>query len=168
MYALWLSFLLIVLDQATKFVVHARFELGEGIHIIPGFFDIRYIQNTGAAFGIMEGMNPWLVALSIVMLGLLVGFRSYFLDNRRLHRVVLALMVAGIIGNLIDRIKFGYVIDFLYFYWNTHDFPAFNLADSSICVGVALYMLSQFILKPVAAHQPADAMPGPGAVKPGQ
>ena len=162
MHVLWLSFLLVVLDQATKFLVHTRFALGEGVPVIPGLFDIRYIQNTGAAFGIMEGLNPWLVALSLVMLTLLLVFRSYFLDDRRMHRVVLALMVAGIIGNLIDRIKFGYVIDFLYFYWHTHDFPAFNLADSSICVGVGLYMLSQFIRKPAADGQPGDAVAGAG------
>ncbi len=92
----------------------------------------------------LQGLNHWLVALSIVMLAVLIIFRRHFITDSRLSKIAAGLIIGGIIGNLIDRLRNGHVVDFLDFYWGAHAFPAFNIADSAICVGVALYMIFQF------------------------
>jgi signal peptidase II len=84
------------------------------------------------------------VAVSAIVLVLLICFRRSFLTDSLIHRLSLALMLGGIAGNLFDRIRLQYVVDFLDFYWENHHFPAFNVADSSICIGVGLYLLSSF------------------------
>ncbi|MEI7880565.1 MAG: signal peptidase II [bacterium] len=144
MQVLLLSIAIIVLDQITKTLVALKFHLSESIVLIPGFFSLTYVRNTGAAWGMLGGWNGVLVALSAVVLVLLIVFRRSFLTDSLIHRLSLGLMLGGIAGNLFDRIRFQYVVDFLDFYWTTHHFPAFNVADASICVGVALYMISSF------------------------
>jgi signal peptidase II len=142
MLILVLGSLVVILDQATKYAVRSRFALGDGLTVLPGLFDLRYIQNTGAAWGMLEGLSHWLIVLSVVMLAILIRFRHTFTTHSLCSRLALALMGAGIVGNLLDRVTFGYVVDFLDFYWASHHFPAFNVADSAICTGVGLYMLS--------------------------
>jgi signal peptidase II len=137
MLALCLSFAIVALDQAVKYAVRSRLALGEFIPVIPGCFDLRYIQNTGAAWGILEGLNQWLVVLSLVMLVAIVGFRRHFLPNVLLSKIATGLIIGGIAGNLMDRVRLNYVVDFLDFYWRAHHFPAFNVADASICIGAA-------------------------------
>ncbi len=144
-FVLLLCVLVTFLDQFTKCLVRAHFSLGESRPVIHGFFDLTYVQNTGAAFGMLSERGPWLVVLSVVMLGVIVVFRRAFLTDGLSSRLAMALMVSGIVGNLIDRLKLTYVVDFLDFHWRTHHFPAFNLADSAICTGVGLYILSQFL-----------------------
>lgn len=144
MQVLLLSIAIIVLDQITKTLVALKFHLSESIVLIPGFFSLTYVRNTGAAWGMLGGWNGVLVALSAVVLVLLIVFRRSFLTDSLIHRLSLGLMLGGIAGNLFDRIRFQYVVDFLDFYWTTHHFPAFNVADAAICVGVALYMISSF------------------------
>lgn len=144
MQVLLLSIAIIVLDQFTKTLVTLKFDLSDSIVLIPGFFSLTYVRNIGAAWGILGGWNGVLVALSSVVLVLLIVFRRSFLTDSLIHRISLGLMLGGIAGNLFDRIRFQYVVDFLDFYWKTHHFPAFNVADSSICVGVGLYMISSF------------------------
>lgn len=136
---------IVLLDQITKLAVILRFGLGEYITVIPGFFDLRYVRNTGAAWGMLAGYGIFLILLSIVMLVLIYLYRRQFLYDSNLHKVAGGLMTAGIIGNLVDRIKWGYVIDFLDFYAGSSHFPAFNVADSAICIGVSLYILSQVL-----------------------
>ena len=136
---------IVCLDQATKFAVISRFALGDYVHVIKGLFDLRYVRNTGAAWGMFSGYGSFLVVLSIVMLVVMFVCRKQFLYDTRLHRVAGGLMAGGIVGNLIDRIKWGFVIDFLDFYRGPRHFPAFNVADSAICVGVGLYILSQVL-----------------------
>jgi len=142
MLILCLSFFLALLDQVTKYLVTPKLASGP-ISVIPGLFDLRYVQNTGAACGIFQGMNNGLVVLSVIMLLLLIIFRKSILQNTLIHRVAAGFLIGGILGNLIDRIKWGYVIDYLDFYWRSHHFPAFNVADSAICIGVGLYILTQ-------------------------
>ena len=150
----WLLALLIaVADQASKQWVRDTFALGESHHIIEGLFQLTYVRNTGAAWGMLGGQNIWLAALSVVVLALMVIFRRTFLSNTWEHRLALGLLVGGILGNVCDRIKLGYVTDFLYFHWHAHYFPAFNIADSVICVGVFIYILSSFWV----ASQPLNA-----------
>jgi signal peptidase II len=147
MLILCLSFSIALLDQVTKYLIRQKLLVGH-ITIIPDFFDICYVQNTGAAWGIMQGLNSWLVILSIVMLGVIVIFRKSILQDTFVHRIATGLMIGGIVGNLVDRVRLGYVVDFLHFFWRNHHFPSFNVADSAICVGVTLYIISQFFDKP--------------------
>jgi signal peptidase II len=146
MMVLLLSVAIVILDQVTKQWVTARFTLFESLPVIPGLFDLCYVRNTGAAWGILGGLNGLLIGLSVVVLLVLVFFRRSFLTDSLVHRLALALMVGGIVGNLLDRVRLQYVVDFLDFHWRLHHFPAFNVADSAICVGVGLYMLSVLFL----------------------
>lgn len=144
MLILCLSFLIALLDQVTKYLIRQNLLTGRMV-IIPDFFDLCYVQNTGAAWGIMQGLNSLLVILSIIMLGVLLVFRRSILQDTMVHRLATGLMIGGIIGNLVDRVRLGFVVDFLHFFWRNHHFPSFNVADSAICVGVALYIISQVI-----------------------
>ena len=139
----WLLALLIaVADQASKFWVRDSFVLGESRTIVTDLFHFTYLRNTGAAYGMFGGQNIWLAILSVVVLALMVIFRRAFLSSTWEHRLALGLLAGGILGNVCDRLKLGYVTDFLDFFWHGHHFPAFNIADSAICVGVFIYVIS--------------------------
>jgi signal peptidase II len=152
MLVLLLSVAIIILDQVTKQWVTMGFYLGESVPVIPGLFSLTYVRNTGAAWGMLGGLSGLLVALSLVVLVMLIFFRRSFLTDSLIHRLSLALMIGGIVGNLLDRVRLQYVVDFLDFFWRSHHFPAFNVADSAICVGVGLYMISA--LFPPKAQSP--------------
>jgi len=145
MVVLCISFSVAVLDQFTKFLVRRGVGLSGEIVVVPGLLSLRYVENTGAAWGMLAGLNGWLVLLSGAILIFLVCFRRYVMDESVLHRVARGLMIAGIVGNLLDRLRLGYVVDFLDFHLRGHHFPAFNVADSAICTGVGLYILSQVL-----------------------
>jgi len=147
-----LSLGIILLDQVSKHWITLKFSPGETLPVIPGFFDIAYVRNTGAAWGMLGGFTGMLVVISLAVLVILIVFRRSFLSDSLIHRLALGLMVGGIVGNLLDRVRFQYVVDFLDFHWQIHHFPAFNVADSAICVGVGLYVLSSFF---PAADKPA-------------
>ena len=135
-----------VLDQVAKAMVRSAFELHEGSSVIPGFFDLTRVHNTGAAFGMFNGMDfPFkALILSLVATAALVGLAIYgalLPADQRLARSGLALIVGGAAGNLIDRVSYGYVLDFVDLYWRNWHFWAFNVADAAINVGVALMIL---------------------------
>lgn len=165
MLALWLSFAIAVLDQIAKYAVQLRFYHGESLPLIPGFFNLTYVRNTGAAWGMLGGWNLWLAFFSVVILLALVIFRRSLLVDCRLHRVALGLMIGGIVGNLVDRLRLQYVVDFLDFRFGSYAFPAFNVADSAICIGVAIYALSSFHLSghPLRDFGEKDAKESPEA-----
>ncbi len=143
MLALILGFAIVVLDQFTKvWVREALVYGGEPQAVIPGFFNLVYVRNPGAAWGMLGGQQVILIGLSIVVLILLAIFHRRVLNPTLDHRIALGLMIGGILGNLIDRIKFGWVTDFLDFHIGTHHWPSFNIADSAICIAVGLYLLS--------------------------
>lgn len=144
MLALLLAVGIVVADQWTKEWVRAAFVYGDMRPVVDGFFSLTYVRNTGAAWGMLGGHGLWLIALSIVMLVLLVGFRRSLLKDTVSHRIALGLLIGGIVGNLIDRLRFGYVVDFLHFYYRRFEWPSFNIADSAICVGVGIYLLTSF------------------------
>lgn len=137
---------IVLLDQATKQLIRGRLELHEAIPVITGFFNIRLVTNTGAAWGMFQGAAFWLGIVSAAVLIALTIFRRALIGEGKLNGMVFSLLAGGIAGNLIDRIRLGYVVDFLDFHVGTRHFPAFNVADISICVGVALFMLSQFLM----------------------
>lgn len=135
-------------DQLTKQWARDAFPL-ERLHpVIPGFFDLTYIRNTGAAWGMFGGQNTGLTLLSIAMLALMIILRRKIIGRSLDQRIAFGLMIGGIVGNLIDRIRFNFVTDFLYFHAHLFGqdryFPAFNIADAAICCGVGLYILSSF------------------------
>lgn len=137
----------LVLDQATKLYVDAHFALHESVPVIDGLFHLTYVRNKGAAFGILADSSiriPFFIGVSIVaMLGILWYLRT-LRDDQRLGMLGLALIFSGAAGNLIDRIRYGEVIDFLDVFWRQHHWPAFNVADSAITVGVALLLLDMW------------------------
>ena len=164
MLALCISFSIALLDQVSKYA--ARHHLPSGpVTVVPQLFDLRYVQNTGAAWGMLEGLNDWLVILSLVMLALILVFHRSILVDTLVHRIATGLMIGGIVGNLLDRVRLGYVVDFLDFHWGIHHFPAFNVADASICTGVGLYILTQVLRRPDLSGTPSES--GAQAPEPG-
>jgi signal peptidase II len=144
MFPLVVAVLIALSDQWTKAIVRATFALGESRPVIDGFFNLTYVRNTGAAWGILGGQNTSLTVLSIVMLVLMVIFRRSFLGDTWEHRLALGLMLGGIVGNLLDRIRLEWVTDFFDFYVKGWHWPAFNIADAAICTGVGIYIISAF------------------------
>lgn len=133
-----------VLDQLTKQWVRDSFALGESRPVIEGFFHLTYVRNSGAAWGMFRDHASVLIVLSIVMLICLVVFRRSFIGDHWEHRLAMGLMVGGIVGNLLDRLRLSAVTDFFDFHYGTWHWPAFNIADSAICIGVGLYIVSAF------------------------
>jgi signal peptidase II len=138
---------LIVIDQWTKFVIVKGLHMGESIPVLSGLFNITYVRNTGAAFGILANANPiirvpfFVVVPLLAMVAIAYVFRKIPADSVRLS-AALSCVVGGAIGNLIDRLFLGYVVDFLDFHWKyQHHFPAFNAADTVICIGVGVLVL---------------------------
>ncbi|HUI05911.1 MAG TPA: signal peptidase II [Verrucomicrobiae bacterium] len=129
------------LDQFAKWWVVHSIRPEESRTIIAGFFSLVDWRNTGAAWGILRDYNLVLTVISVLTVLALYVFRHSFQLHRWGSRIVLGLIAGGIIGNLIDRIRIGHVIDFLYFYIGRYHWPAFNVADSAICVGVGLYII---------------------------
>jgi signal peptidase II len=132
---------IVVFDQATKLYVDARFELYESIPVIPGWFHLTYIRNKGAAFGIFADgavRIPFFITVTFIALLVIFWYMRRLRADQRLAAFSLALIFAGALGNLIDRLRFGEVIDFLDVFWRHYHWPAFNVADSAICVGVTL------------------------------
>ena len=140
----------VILDIWTKSLVLARLDLHEAIPVIPNFFQLVHVRNTGAAFGIGANAESALVplllnvgAIAVFCVVVVYALRSAVTD--RVLQVGLHLILGGAIGNLIDRFRFGYVVDFLdvYAVWGgrEHHWPAFNVADSAICIGIVLLFL---------------------------
>lgn len=142
-----LSLGIIVLDQWSKGVITANMMLYDSIEIWP-FFNITYVHNTGAAFSFLSkagGWQRWLFSgLALVISCVIVLWIARLKKQEVLLASSLALVLGGAIGNLIDRVTYGYVIDFLDVYYQNWHWPAFNVADSAICIGVFLMLLESF------------------------
>jgi signal peptidase II len=143
---LWLPIAIVAVDQATKAMVKASLPLHDSVTIIPGFLDFTHVLNSGAAFGILNGVDfPFkTVAIAVIAMAALIGVGMYAASishHQLIARVGLALIIGGAAGNLIDRVLAGSVVDFVDVYWRTHHFWAFNVADSAISVGVAIMIL---------------------------
>jgi len=134
----------LVLDQATKALVLKHLPLGESLPVIPGFFDLTHVHNPGGAFGFLSGMSAefrglLFVAVSLLAVALILYFYWQTPVRQRLLAVGLSLIFGGAVGNLVDRIRFGIVVDFLDLYAGELHWPAFNVADSAITVGVLIF-----------------------------
>ena len=138
----------LVFDQATKLYVDAHFELHESVAVIPGWFHLTYIRNQGAAFGILSSGSlriPFFITVAVIALAAIFWYLRSLRDDQKLAAFALALIFSGALGNLIDRVRLGEVIDFLDVFWNHHHWSAFNVADSAICVGVGLLICEMFL-----------------------
>ncbi|MBN2162282.1 MAG: signal peptidase II [Pontiellaceae bacterium] len=140
-----LGILVLVLDQLTKQAVRNHFVYADSHPVIDGFFNLVYVRNDGAAWNILSGHSIILILISVVVMVLLSVYRRHFLDGRLMHRMLFGLLIGGIAGNLVDRIRFGWVTDFLDFEFGTYHYPSFNVADSAICIAIGLYVISNFL-----------------------
>jgi signal peptidase II len=148
---------LLVVDQLTKLWALEALAPGVPVPVIDGVFSLTLVLNPGLAFGLLAGVPPgyrWAVGLlSVVALAVLAGIAVRLLaEGGRLARAALGLVFGGAVGNLIDRLRFGAVVDFLDFYWGAYHWPAFNVADSAISVGVALLALQMLRADRAAAR----------------
>lgn len=155
----WLSLaaLLLLADQATKWLVLQAMPLGEVIPI-TGFFNLVHVRNPGAAFSFLAdagGWQRWLFAVFAIGVSALLIFMMRRAPEQRLFCFAAALVIGGAIGNLIDRLVFGEVIDFLDFHWQGWHWPAFNIADSGITVGAFLIIADEFL----RMRKPREAAP---------
>lgn len=152
--AAWLGFLAVpcyVIDQWTKWLIHSRMEIGEGFTVIPGFFDIIHARNTGAAFGMLQGIPetlrlPFFGLVTLVACGAILVIFWRAADESALLKAVLCLIIAGALGNLTDRFIFGEVVDFLSFHVGGFRWPTFNMADTWISLGMAGLLVQTFLL----------------------
>ena len=149
---LWLTALVFVLDQASKFYFEGALNLYQQIVIIPDLFSWTLAYNTGAAFSFLAGQSGWqrwlFALIAIVVSVVLVVWLKRLKPNETWLAIALALVLGGALGNLVDRVLFGHVIDFILVHWqNRWYFPAFNLADSAITVGAIMLVIDMFISK---------------------
>jgi len=135
------TLLSLLLDQASKAIILTKFPLpGRGLTVIDGFFELNHARNEGAAFGLFRSHTvEFFLIVSILAIGFII---YYFLKLERHHLLLttaLAMILGGAMGNLLDRIRHGFVVDFLRFYIDKHSWPTFNVADIAIVVGVFLF-----------------------------
>lgn len=148
---LWLAALVLVIDQITKRMVDTSLKLYESIPVLPSF-SLTYLRNQGAAFSFLSSAGGWqrwfFIGLAVIASILICFWIRQIPSERKLEASAWALVLGGAIGNLIDRVLYGYVIDFLDVYYGDWHWPAFNVADSAITVGVVLLLLESFRSKP--------------------
>lgn len=154
-------FSIVLLDQAAKFVVDRFLPLNESVPVIKIFFNLTYIRNKGAAFGIFAGSAEYfrlsfLILFSVLAIGFVTKILKRLPEREKLLTVALSFVLGGAVGNLIDRLLYGEVIDFLDFYWSSYHWPAFNVADSFITVGVVLILFRLILSKGGDPFEPAQ------------
>lgn len=144
---LGLSLLAVVLDQASKLAITGAMQLYQSIPVMP-YFNLTYVHNTGAAFSFLSeagGWQRWFFAgLALVISAIIAVWLARLKPGETLLAAALSLVLGGAIGNLIDRLAYGYVIDFLDVYYQDWHWPAFNIADSAITLGVVLMLAESF------------------------
>jgi signal peptidase II len=143
---IWLPILIVAVDQLTKAMVRKTLRLHESVSIIPGFLDFTHVRNTGAAFGFLNTADfPFkTMVIAVIATAALIGVALYaagLAHHQLAARLGLALIIGGAAGNLLDRVVFGFVVDFVDVYWRNYHFWAFNVADSAISIGVAIMIL---------------------------
>jgi signal peptidase II len=167
--ALAIAGVVIALDQATKaWVLHAL-PGAPPLTVIPGFFDLTFSRNTGGVFGLGAGTptlgrRAFFVGATAIALGMIVAFLKRWGRESRLLTLSLSLVAGGAVGNLVDRVRFGSVVDFIDWHWRNHHWYTFNVADSAISVGAVLLIVhSLFFESSNGAAKPPAPPPGPEA-----
>ncbi|EOT29326.1 signal peptidase II [Enterococcus saccharolyticus subsp. saccharolyticus ATCC 43076] len=133
------SALVIGLDQWVKFWIVSNFALGDTQNIIPNILSFTYVQNTGAAWSIFEGQMGFFTVITLIAVAVVTYLLVRYRNENKLFTIGLALVLAGAIGNFIDRVRLGYVVDM--FQTDFMNFPIFNVADMSLCIGVGLIFI---------------------------
>lgn len=145
---LWLALLVVVLDQASKQLALALLAFAQPVTVLP-VFDLTLLFNKGAAFSFLAGQDGWqrwffsLIALAVG--GYLLHWLSKISRSERLLSIALVLILGGAVGNLIDRVLLGHVVDFISLHWQQYYYPAFNIADAAITVGALLLLWESFV-----------------------
>ena len=139
---------LVLADADIKELAAGCLKGAAAVSVIPGLFNLAYVENRGCAWGMFQGQVWPLAIFGLVALAFLIWRRKSVFGSGRLPAIAEPLLYAGIIGNIIDRLFRGYVIDMFDFHWGIHHFPCFNLADSCICVAVGLLLLASILDKP--------------------
>jgi signal peptidase II len=152
---------IVVLDQVTKYLVRSQMALWDHREIIPGFMNLVHVQNTGAAFGLLNNVDfaykpVVMIAIALLALVAIAAYATQLGFHERAARFGLAFILGGAVGNLIDRAFVGYVVDFIDVYWGTVHFWAFNVADAAITVGAILVILDMFGLGRQRHHHAPD------------
>lgn len=142
----WLVALIVLLDQAVKGWAVVCLKPQHTIEVIPGFLHLSYVENPGAAWGMLAGKQVLLIAFSIVTLLFLTWKRRTLFGPIPFGSWIFASLSGGILGNLVDRLRLNHVIDYLDFFHGSYHFPAFNIADSAICVATFALVLSQTVI----------------------
>lgn len=151
----------LAVDQATKVLVSSAMAVGQSIPIVPDFLHITLVRNSGMAFGLLSAAaipyKPVLMTLlSIVALGAVAAYAVSSPASQKLSQLALALILGGAAGNIIDRVRLGYVVDFIDVFYKGSHWPAFNVADSAICIGVGL-LLVDTLKRPDKVSAPSSA-----------
>ena len=131
------ALLIVILDQFTKFLVKQNFQLNQSIPIIKNILHLTYITNTGSAFGLFKGLNWFFVFFSVIVIIAIFYYLERIVKNEKLLQFAVGLLLGGTIGNLIDRVAYGAVIDFIDF----RVWPVFNIADSAVTIGVIILIV---------------------------
>ena len=138
-----LAIIILLFDQWTKSLIRYNFYYGESRPVIDNFFNLVYVRNDGAAWNILSGQSWLLIYISLgVLLFLAIKGRKELMLTRR-SQILYGFLLGGIGGNLVDRIRYGWVTDFLDFQFGMYHYPAFNIADSMICIGAIMYVFFQ-------------------------
>jgi signal peptidase II len=141
-----IAFVLFLIDQGTKYLIASKLELYEQIPVIGDFFLITSSRNRGAAFGILQDQLWFFIVVTLIVVGGIVWYlRKVSKEGRKLLPTALALVLGGAVGNFIDRLVMGEVVDFLQFNFGSYTFPIFNIADSCIVIGVGLIILDTLL-----------------------
>ncbi|MDW7772050.1 MAG: signal peptidase II [Desulfobulbaceae bacterium] len=156
--------LVVLSDQASKWWIVTHFSLYESLPVVPGFLNLTYLTNTGAAFGLLAGQpalwrQVFFVGIALAALGVIFFIYLRLRRDSFFYELSLALIAGGALGNLIDRIRFGAVIDFLDVYVGTYHWPAFNIADSAITVGVTIFLVYSFFFEKKEMSTPRNLNP---------
>ena len=140
-----ITIICVLIDQITKFLVVSNLDLDTGFNIIPSFFSITYVRNTGAAWGMFSNGTMILAILSTIFLYFAIKYIYEAKNITKLNAISYGLLVGGIIGNLIDRLLRNYVVDFLNFNIFGYNFPVFNIADTFIVISIILIVIDSFV-----------------------
>jgi signal peptidase II len=144
-FSIVLAAIVVALDQLTKWMVLERMNLHNEIPVISGFFSLQFVYNPGAAFGMLANQQWLFILVATTAVGAMLWFLRHPDAQHPVIKVAMGLLMGGAIGNLIDRIRFDKVVDFLLFYWRDYYFPNFNVADIAVTVGVGLFVLHMML-----------------------
>lgn len=140
--SLFITIIILVLDQITKFIIASSMKVGDSFEVIPNFLNITSHRNDGAAWGILSGKMSFFFIITIIILVVLTVFYIKEAKNNLLMQIAISLLFAGALGNFIDRVLHGEVVDFVDTYIFGYNFPIFNVADSSLTIGVLLIIIA--------------------------